>query len=506
MIEEHGSLAEKFLKKGFWLYLFSFIIAPIGYIIKIIVSGELSVSEVGILYWIISLIILVSSYNDLWMSESLKYFIPKFLAENNYSKVKSLLFIAFFVQIFTAIIMSLIFLFWSDFLSKNYFKTEAAADALKIFATFFLWYNLIQTISNFFISIQNTLLARVSDFIRMFWTLGLVLFLFFSDSSSLIHFSLAQVIWVYLWAFVAISTFYFLYYRKYLRDVAISFKYLELKKIFSYAFLVVVGASAGTILSQIDMQMIIYILGTTDAWYYTNYLSIIGIPFMILWPIFGLLFPVIAELHGKADHEKIKNIKKIFWEIFITVWIMFNIFFFIFAEVIAFVLFWENFVASGSILQYSILFLIFNFLVQINYNLQAGIWNIKINVRITFAAMLINIITNIIFINILWVYWAALATGLWWVFMYVTSQIFIDKKYKSSFQIGYIIKNITAFAIVWFAYWKLMDYIQLFELRMQSFFFLWLLFAVWFWFFILMNNKMCRGFIKEIKKIKWKKA
>jgi hypothetical protein len=65
MIDQHNSLAEKFLKKGFWLYLFSFIIAPIGYIIKIIISGELTVSEVGILYGIISLITMISAYNDL---------------------------------------------------------------------------------------------------------------------------------------------------------------------------------------------------------------------------------------------------------------------------------------------------------------------------------------------------------------------------------------------------------------------------------------------------------
>jgi hypothetical protein len=50
MIDKHNSLAEKFLKKGFWLYLFSFIVAPIGYIIKIILSIDLTVSEIGILY------------------------------------------------------------------------------------------------------------------------------------------------------------------------------------------------------------------------------------------------------------------------------------------------------------------------------------------------------------------------------------------------------------------------------------------------------------------------
>ena len=46
MIDVHSSLSEKFLKKGFWLYFFAFIIAPIGYLIKIILSNELKVEEV----------------------------------------------------------------------------------------------------------------------------------------------------------------------------------------------------------------------------------------------------------------------------------------------------------------------------------------------------------------------------------------------------------------------------------------------------------------------------
>jgi len=46
MIDSHASLSEKFLKKGFWLYFFAFIIAPITYVIKIVISNELQVAEV----------------------------------------------------------------------------------------------------------------------------------------------------------------------------------------------------------------------------------------------------------------------------------------------------------------------------------------------------------------------------------------------------------------------------------------------------------------------------
>jgi hypothetical protein len=40
------TLSEKFIKKGFWLYFFSFLIAPSGYIIKLVISNDLSVEDV----------------------------------------------------------------------------------------------------------------------------------------------------------------------------------------------------------------------------------------------------------------------------------------------------------------------------------------------------------------------------------------------------------------------------------------------------------------------------
>ena len=46
MLNSEETLAQKFVKKGFWLYLFTFLIGPIGYLIKIIISNDLSVAEV----------------------------------------------------------------------------------------------------------------------------------------------------------------------------------------------------------------------------------------------------------------------------------------------------------------------------------------------------------------------------------------------------------------------------------------------------------------------------
>ncbi len=504
MIDQHNSLAEKFLKKGFWLYLFSFIIAPIWYIIKIIISGELTVSEVGILYWIISLVTMISAYNDLWMSESLKHYIPQFVAEKRYDKVKTLLFFAFIIQIITSLIVVIIFYFWSTFIAENYFKTLAAKETLQVFAFFFLGLNLFQTLSQFFLSIQDTLAHKWTEFLRMWFIMLSVLFIFLWNGWSLLEYSYSWLVWLYIWIIFALIIFIKKYYGKYLKNTQLLSEKWFITPIIKYAWLVVVGTSAATLLWQIDMQMIIYLLGTTEAGYYTNYLSIITIPFMLIGPVFAFIFPVISEMHGKWDISKIQLLKNIFTKNFIAIGIMFNIFFFVFAQILAYTLFWEKFIESGNILQYSILLLIFNFLLQINFNILAGIWKVKERVKIIFIAVVFNFIMNIILINILWVYWAALATGFGWLLIFILTELFLWKTYRIQLQYKNICKNIL---LMWFSglgfYHYILPYFENIS-RLQSLLFLALSFGFWSIIFIVANIWTFKGFIWELKKMKQK--
>ncbi|MCH2188529.1 oligosaccharide flippase family protein, partial [Candidatus Gracilibacteria bacterium] len=433
MIDQHKTLAEKFIKKGFWLYLFSFIIAPIGYIIKIIISGELSVSEVGILYGVISLIMLVSSFNDFGMTESLNHFIPRFFTEKRFDKIKSILMYAFCSQMITGILLGLFFFFGADFIAANYFKTSQATDILKIFCLFFIGTNVFHIATTFFIATQNTFYNKLVDFFRMAFSLVCVLGVFFFDVSSLVNYSYAWIAGLYLGIIVAVFVFYTKYYYKYLSSEKILWETSLFKTVFSYAIWVLLGAQAATILGQMDMQMIIYLLDTTQAGYYTNYLSIIGIPFLLIGPIFGLLFPIFSEMHSKGHIEKIRQIKSIFLKNFIAVGIAFNILFFVFSEIIAFILFGEKFIESGVILKYSILFLVFNFMLQINFNIMAGIGKIKDRVKIISIALVFNFIMNFILIQHIGVYGAALATGMGWILIFVLSEIFLRKHYLIKF-------------------------------------------------------------------------
>lgn len=504
MIDQYNTLAEKFLRKWFWLYLFAFIIWPIWYIIKIIISWELSVSEVWILYWIISLVTLISTYNDLWMTESLKYFIPKYIEEKKYSKVKSIIFYALFIQIITSLFIACMFWFWADYLASNYFKSEEASNILKVFALFFIWINIFQTLNNFFIAVQDTFSHKITELLRMWFILVFVIWVFFTDMWSLINYSYSWLVWLYLWIIFILFVYYKKYYKKYFSNEKISFEISEIKKVTKYASLVFLWAGAATILGQMDMQMIIYFLWTTEAWYYTNYLSIIGIPFIIIWPIFAFLFPVFAEFHSKWDYSKIKIVKDIFTKNFLAIGLMFNIFFFVFAEILAYTLFWEKFLTSWIILKYSILLLIFNFLLQINFNIMAGIWKVKQRVQIIGIAIVFNFILNIFLINTIWVYGAALATWIGWILIWVLSELYLWKQYFTSFDFKSIFKNILIlWSIWWLMYFYLIESLLDYN-RLQNLFFLATIFWIWSIIFVLINLNDFKFFINEIKKLKKK--
>jgi O-antigen/teichoic acid export membrane protein len=160
---------------------------------------------------------------------------------------------------------------------------------------------------------------------------------------------------------------------------------------------------------------------------------------------------------------------------------------------------------SGMILQWSILFLSFLFLLQINFNIFAAIWELKIRLYIILFGLFINIINNIIFINMYGVAGAALATGIGWIVIWGLSEYFL-KEYSIQYNWKYLWKNILIFALVSSALW--VWWVPFFEglSRGESFLALWGISLLYFGLYVLVNKKDFEYFISEVKKLRWKKG
>lgn len=503
MIESHNSLQEKFFKKWIWLYLFSFVIAPTGYIIKIILTNDITPSEIWIIYWVMSLMVLLSAFNDFWMKESLNKFIPEYVNKNDYSKVKSVLLIAMLTQIITWTIIFTLFFFWASFLWNSYFWDSGSIEVIKVFAFFFLWINVFQVLNSFFGAVQNTFMQKFSEFFRMIFVLWMTFVLFFTDTWSVLNYSMSWIVGLFAWVILSVVYFYFKYYHTYLKWVSLSIDKAFLKKIFSYWVIVFLWAQAWNLLSQVDMQMVIYMLWTTDAWYYSIYLSLIWIPFLVIGPIFGFLFPVFSDLYSKNKLEDIKKVKYSFQKHFLVIWIAFNVFLFTLANSIAYSLFWGDYIISWDILKYSVLLLMFNFLLQVNFHIFASTWRVKERLYIILSALLLNFVLNIVFIWLMWVAWAALATWIGWIFIWLLCEWRLSE-YRVWFDFIFILKNISLILAMWLFLFLVVNSFILGLDRFYWFLVLGIVWAVYFLIFMIFNKSEIIKFIKQIKTLKGK--
>jgi O-antigen/teichoic acid export membrane protein len=76
-------------------------VAPIGYIIKVLISNTMSIEDVGIFYSVLGLIMLVSVYNDLGLTEALQYFLPKYWIEKKHNHYKTIIYLTRIIQFIT---------------------------------------------------------------------------------------------------------------------------------------------------------------------------------------------------------------------------------------------------------------------------------------------------------------------------------------------------------------------------------------------------------------------
>jgi len=500
---KNETLAEKFINKGKWLYIFSLLMAPTGYIIKLLISNDLSVAEVGVIYSIIWFVTILSNYNDLGFTESLKYFLPKFWINKKYDEFKTSLYLALWIQTITAILIAIWLWFGADWLANNYFHSPLASQVLKIFSLWFVIFNIFRTFNTIYQSFQDTFSFKFIDFVRMWSIVIFVTIIFFANKWSVLNYSLAwfwgTLIGLLVSGIIFVKKYYFI-----LKKWKFSPKKQLIKQIFSYAIWVLLATQAWILLWSIDQQMVIYFLWPEPAWYYTNYLSLLTIYSILLGPLFGFLFPVTTELIEKKEKWKLSIMINMFLKYFWVFGILWWSFLFVFGPLIAFVLFWKKFVFSGELLQIGGLFVFLNILNAILFSILAGLGKIKQRAKILWFGALVNFVLNLILLNTIWIIWAVISTIIGWFIMLI---LLIKEVLKEWIQIKidwkFIVKNL-ALGIIFglTGYLALQNYP--FQHRLTG---LWLIFGVWlvYWIVILLVNwKEVRLFLNQVRSIKWK--
>jgi len=455
-------LGQKLIKKWFWLYFFTYLTIPAGYLIKMIISNSLSVADVWILYSVIGFIGLLNIYNDLWLTESLQYFLPRYWIKKQYNYAKTAIYLSFFVQIFTAILITIFLWLGIPRLATHYFHSPSSIIILKYFCFYFLWINIFQTLQSIFIAFQDTFNYQLSDLIRNRAILWFTFLFFITGTWNLASYSINRILWLVVGIIVGWSIFLQKYRKKVLQWKVVIEKPM-IKEYIKYALRCFLWLNIGSLFGSIIQQIIIIMIGPESAGYYTNFLSLFLIASVVIWPITGIIFPIVSELISKKDTEKLSTLFNFFYTNFSVLSFSLAIIFIFLWKELALIIFWNKFLFSGILLSMSAIFIIFNNLLTFNLSVLAGIGKVKERVKMLLISTILVIVISIWLISLIWIYGAIIGFCIGQLSLFILSYIVLNKHTKIIIDRLFIIKNIIFTSILWWVIWYFKSKIFVFD-------------------------------------------
>ena len=446
-ILQEETLTHKLISKWFWAYVFVIITAPLSYLIRLVASNTLSVADVWIFYWVLSLITLLYSYNDLWLTESMQYFLPKYRLEGKKWQIKNTIWLSFFMQMITWIIIFYLLFFNAERLAIHHFHVIEAENVIKIMSLYFLWTNLIQLCNSIFVAFQDTFNSWLMQFCNIFSVLVFSIIFWFWASFNVSLFALAWIIWVAIW----ISIWLIQLFRKYNHLLKLPRDAIDKNIIstqFKYAFWVFLTYNVGTLLWNIDQQLVVNKLWAESSWYFTNMLSLLNIFVAVVSPLLLLLFPIATEISTRKEKEKFQLLESTMYSHFAFLAIIMWWIFLIFWQEISVLLYWEKFRFSWELLQILWPCLIFQCLSWLNFSLLAGLGKIKKRFIILLISLIVNVTCNVLvlFVFNLDLHAVISVLALSRVIQFIWWLIYIRKEYPFYFDWKFFFKNIL---IIW---------------------------------------------------------
>lgn len=424
---EEEPLKKKLLRNWFRLYFFAFVAAPAWYVAKMIASHSLSVEDIWLFYSILWVISLLATYNDLGLTEALQYFLPHYLIDKEYGKAKAILVSTFYIQLISWVLIWGITFFIAPWLAVHYFKSANAIPILQMFSIYYLILNFFQVLQSVFIATQNVRRSQGIEAVRMWWVVIFVAIWAWTNTFSASHYA-----WFWLWWLLCatiICALWVYHHFSWIWKYKTEFNKKVLSKQRSYAFWIMIGTNATILLSAIDQQLALYFFGTRAAWYWTNYLSLLNIIHVISMPIIAYLFPLLNELHKKAQHDKIALINKLLYGGFTALWFVIGILFHFKWPQIATLFFWSNFIESGVLLQKAAPFIFLIPLVWMTFQNLASRGQAKQRVLVLILGICTTLLWSLIFINTFKLDWIIYGTACGQLIM-ICSALYLMKKNK----------------------------------------------------------------------------
>jgi len=380
------------------IMLFMAFSSILGYALKFIFARHLDVEEIGLFYSVLGFVSFFIFFRDIGLSESLIYFIPRFIVEKAKSKIKSSILFTISVQLLNGVLFFILVFILSSFLTENYFKDPRAQIILISLSVYFIFNGFNEVLSRTFHAYQNIFLNQGIEFMFQLFSFVFFVFIIFSDMSVKM-FGFAYL----LSAILTFSLFLYIFLKKIFPDffktkANISKKHR--KKMLNYSIPAMTGSLAAQIFSQQSIFFLTFFVGLEAVGYYVMARALAKVSTYFFKAMTLVFFPIMSELWKKQDIKKLNFYFKEVLTFSFIVGFPLSLTLIFFSEEILRILYGELFIGATIILKLSSIYFLFYSFNGILKRVFLSIGQPKISRNITYVTMISSLILNLILVQI----------------------------------------------------------------------------------------------------------
>ncbi|MEM4626506.1 MAG: flippase [Candidatus Bilamarchaeaceae archaeon] len=455
------------LAKGtVWTFAAQVLLKFFSFIYLTVVARLFSTEEIGIFYFVLSIVGFIVIFTDLGFSQSLPRYVPYLYSKGQKARVVYLLKVLFILGFFISIAASFILLFLAPYISSLLGKPELT-PALQVLAFFPFVSELSALLSGFLVGRK---IIRDYQLVNSFQ--GIIKIIFTIIFGFTIAFNAVSLSLAYLISFIPLIIGYAYFTLKDIRNFG---KYEEDKsvtgrsfifEVFSFGLILSLVATLYIIASSTDRFMLgilikenalekigIYSVVTTFA-------GLVLLPFSAIITIF---LPMVSELFGKEKLDEIRKITTVAIKWSIIIGMPFLILLLSFSSFFLRVFYGESYVSGDNVLiVYLLSFAIFS-LSLLPMKVIAAMRRLDIELKIAVVCAILNVILNFLFIPLWEMNGAAIATFFSFLLMTILAFYFSKKLFAFSFPLELlppIFAGLVAFLVLYIARQNIIEYIS----------------------------------------------
>jgi stage V sporulation protein B len=438
------------LRGSLFLLLNAVLVGLFGYLLRIFLARSLSVSDFGLFYAVITVFIFFSTFLDIGLSLAVSKKIIELKAKQAFNKINNLLFSVIVFQLLISIILVLLIILFSGFLSTSYFHADAHV-LLYLLAIWLITVPFVTIYSCVFYGFQRIDMFSALDVSKALLVLLLSAF-FFYFGYNIVSPAIAYI----LTSFILLIVFYFIVKKIFTQFSLFSAKWDKklIVDVLKFGVAVSITNFIWLLLVQTDTLVLTYFTSTTQVGFYQVAILISNLILFLANAVSGAIFPVLSDLYIKKKQLLVSEGISMMYKYISLLVVPFVVLVFIFPDIVINIVFTSKFLGAVDALRILAVCALFTSFTTIN-NAALNALGKPLRVAQTMGVIaVLNIILLFILVPKYGLVGAAISTTISFVLASILSSYQLKKQVSFKYPIfEWIILLFTSIGLIFLTNW-----------------------------------------------------